>query len=131
MTAIGIDLVEIERFKNWHAYADRQLRKVFSTEEIAYCRAIPAKSAERFAARFAAKEALFKALSAYSCVPVPLLTLCAATEIQTDHRGAHVRISWKYLQAYYPTLNTNNITIQCSLSHTSTTAGAVVMLYFS
>jgi holo-[acyl-carrier protein] synthase len=42
-------------------YGDRFLQRVFTEQEIAYCRA-KAASAESFAARFAAKEAGAKAL---------------------------------------------------------------------
>jgi len=128
---IGIDLVEIERFKNWHAYADRQLRKVFSIKEIAYCRAIPAKSAERFAVRFAAKEALFKALAPYAQELPPLRSFLAATEVTVDHAGVHITMSESLLNKYYPDTNKSTLAIQSSLSHTNTTAGAVVVLYFS
>lgn len=128
---IGIDLVEIERFKNWHLYSDKQLLKIFSPAEIAYCRAIPIKSAERFAVRFAAKEALFKALAPYATQPPPLRTLFAAVEVTIDHSGVHMRISWNLLYTYYSNIKTKNMAIQSSLSHTKSTAGAVVMLYFS
>ncbi|MCL5436830.1 MAG: 4'-phosphopantetheinyl transferase superfamily protein [Candidatus Dependentiae bacterium] len=60
---IGIDSVDIDRFSQFGKYAPRQLRRVYSTDEIAHCLAIPKKSAERFAARFAYKEALYKALT--------------------------------------------------------------------
>ena len=131
---IGIDLVETERFKRWHTYSDRQLRKLFSAAEITYCRAIPAKSAERFAVRFAAREALFKALSPYTNLTgpnsaPPLLTLFACTEIRTDSNGVRFHIDWDLLKEYYPIKKTTNITIQTSFSHTSTTACAVVMTH--
>jgi len=59
---IGIDLVEIERFRKVvERLKDRFLFKVFTQEEQQFCLShrdpIP-----HFAARFAAKEALFKAL---------------------------------------------------------------------
>ena len=34
---IGIDAVEIERFKDWHTKPVNQLMRIFSAEEIAYC----------------------------------------------------------------------------------------------
>ena len=60
--AIGIDIVEIDRIKNViDKWGDRFLRKVYTPWEINYCRekAYPEYS---FAARFAVKEAVFKAL---------------------------------------------------------------------
>ena len=59
---IGIDLVPIPRMRQilerWH---DRFLTRVFTADEIAYCRARK-DPAPHFAARFAAKEAGLKAL---------------------------------------------------------------------
>lgn len=57
----GIDLIEIERIARQVKSESRFREKVFSPQEIAYCEAKPNK-AEHYAARFAAKEAFFKAL---------------------------------------------------------------------
>jgi holo-[acyl-carrier protein] synthase len=58
----GIDATEIERIgAAIERYGDRFLRRVFTDEEIAYCRA-RRDFASSFAARFAAKEAAMKAL---------------------------------------------------------------------
>lgn len=78
----GIDIVEISRFAHWHTYSLRQLSKVFTTQEIRYCLSEPVKSAERFAARFAAKEAAFKAMCQLdSSFSMPFVSFCKATEI--------------------------------------------------
>ena len=59
---IGTDLIEIERLgASVNRFGDRFLEKVFTPEEIAYCRAKKSWG-ESFAARFAAKEAGAKAL---------------------------------------------------------------------
>ncbi|MBN2282438.1 MAG: holo-ACP synthase [Deltaproteobacteria bacterium] len=62
--SIGIDLVEIERIKRiiskWNG---RFLRRIFTESEIAYCESNREPS-RHYAARFAAKEALFKSLGA-------------------------------------------------------------------
>lgn len=59
---IGVDIVEIDRFKrSIERYGDRFLERLFSDDEIAYCRAHK-YSAQHFAVRFAAKEAVLKAL---------------------------------------------------------------------
>jgi holo-[acyl-carrier protein] synthase len=58
----GIDIVEIERIAQSIArFGDRFLEKIFTAEEIAFCRR-KKNFAESFAARFAAKEAGAKAL---------------------------------------------------------------------
>ena len=58
----GIDATEIERIALAIArYGDRFVRRIFTEEEIAYCRR-KRDDASSFAARFAAKEAAMKAL---------------------------------------------------------------------
>ena len=59
----GIDLVRVSRIAESLAqFGERFLRRVFTDGEIAYATAAPALTAERLAARFAAKEAAMKAL---------------------------------------------------------------------
>jgi holo-[acyl-carrier protein] synthase len=58
----GIDLIEVPRIaSSIERFGDRFLHRVFTDEEILYCRA-RATAAQSFAARFAAKEAGAKAL---------------------------------------------------------------------
>lgn len=58
----GIDICEVPRIAASIArFGDRFLERVFTTEEIRYCKS-KKNSVERFAARFAAKEAAMKAL---------------------------------------------------------------------
>ncbi len=60
---VGIDLVRVSRVAESLAnFGERFLRRVFTDAEIAYANATPDLAAERLAARFAAKEAAFKAL---------------------------------------------------------------------
>lgn len=62
LVGTGVDLVEIERIAHSiERYGARFLQRIFTAEEIAYCRR-KRNSAESFAARFAAKEAAAKAL---------------------------------------------------------------------
>jgi holo-[acyl-carrier protein] synthase len=58
----GIDLIEIDRIhRSIERYGQRFLNRVYTSAEQAYCQR-KRKSAESFAARFAAKEAGAKAL---------------------------------------------------------------------
>ncbi|HZQ24520.1 MAG TPA: holo-[acyl-carrier-protein] synthase [Terriglobales bacterium] len=58
----GIDIAEVPRIRAALArFGDRFMRRVFTPGEILYCQS-KANAAERFAGRFAAKEAGMKAL---------------------------------------------------------------------
>ncbi|HPR18015.1 MAG TPA: holo-ACP synthase, partial [Candidatus Cloacimonadota bacterium] len=57
---IGIDQIEVERIKK-QLENDRFRETIFSADEIDYCNS-RSNFAESYAARFAAKEAFFKAL---------------------------------------------------------------------
>ena len=58
----GIDITETQRIQeSFERYGERFRDRIYTPEEIAYCERFKNK-AERYAARFAAKEATFKAL---------------------------------------------------------------------
>ncbi len=60
---IGIDIIEIERIRrSIEQYADTFLSKLFTENEIRYCKS-KAYPTQHYAARFAAKEAFAKAIS--------------------------------------------------------------------
>lgn len=60
---IGVDIIEIDRIQNSiDKYGDHFLNKVFTQVEIDYCGA-KANKYQHYAARFAAKEAVYKAIS--------------------------------------------------------------------
>jgi holo-[acyl-carrier protein] synthase len=62
IVGIGIDIIEISRIEATIArFGDRFLTRVFTPAEIVYCQR-KHHPGERFAARFAAKEATLKAL---------------------------------------------------------------------
>src|SRR5690606_23074554 len=59
MIRTGVDIIEIDRIRlAVERYGDRFLRRVYTAEELAYC----GHRAESLSARFAAKEAIAKAL---------------------------------------------------------------------
>jgi holo-[acyl-carrier protein] synthase len=60
-TGIGIDIIDVCRVENLIKNNPRFLSRVFTETEIAYCSS-KANQYQHFAARFAAKEAFFKAL---------------------------------------------------------------------
>ncbi len=57
---VGVDIVEIHRIAE-QARNPRFLRRVFTPQEVTYCRSRK-NSAQHFAVRFAAKEAVWKAI---------------------------------------------------------------------
>lgn len=60
----GTDIIEIERVKKAiENTGERFLENVFTEAEIAYCEARKMQKYQHYAARFAAKEAAFKALN--------------------------------------------------------------------
>jgi holo-[acyl-carrier protein] synthase len=59
---VGIDIEEIQRFRGKSAAKDKLLRKIFTGKELAYCFS-KKNAAQHLAARFAAKEAFYKALN--------------------------------------------------------------------
>jgi len=58
---IGIDLIEVERVKKSIEEIVGFKEKIFTSKEISYCES-KSRKFEHFAARFAAKEAFFKAI---------------------------------------------------------------------
>ena len=62
IVGIGIDVAEVKRIRAViESQGERFLRRVFTVEEVAYCEKFKNKY-ERYAGRFAAKEAAMKAL---------------------------------------------------------------------
>ncbi len=57
---VGIDIVEIHRIAR-QIHNSRFLRRIFTSQEVRYCRSRK-NAAQHFAVRFAAKEAVWKAV---------------------------------------------------------------------
>lgn len=84
MLATGVDLIEIPRVERSLArYGERFLLRVFTPEEIVYSRRRPAE----LAARFAAKEAVAKALGVGMRMMAEGGIGWHEAEIVGDHRG--------------------------------------------
>jgi holo-[acyl-carrier protein] synthase len=64
IAGIGVDVCEIERMERALGRHPTMRERVFTPEEIAYCDS-KARPAESFAGRFAAREAVIKALGGY------------------------------------------------------------------
>lgn len=60
----GTDIIEIERIKNaMEKYKEKFQSEIFTEAEISYCESKGNQKFQHYAARFAAKEAIFKAIS--------------------------------------------------------------------
>jgi holo-[acyl-carrier protein] synthase len=122
---IGIDSVEINRFSRWHTYKRSMLERIFTKQEIDYCLKNPRLSSERFAARFASKEALYKALGNNKLRgTISFLSIARCIEIKKNANGSVVlRAPWDRILK-----DTKNVCSWLSLTHTRTTAIAWVIL---
>lgn len=125
---IGVDSVEIERFRCWQNYSRKKLIKLFSEQEINYCLKNQTKSAQRFAAYFAVREAAYKALSQI-IEPVPFLTLCQYIQIIKNPDNSPVlTINWSNLRLKNSNFTGNKINAFVSITHTKTMATAFIIL---
>lgn len=60
----GTDIIEINRIKeSIEKFGDKFVNRIFTKDEIYYCESKKEQKYQHYAARFAAKEAAFKALS--------------------------------------------------------------------
>ena len=124
--AVGIDSVDIDRFSHWITYQPEQLNRILSTDEITYCMSSPAHAAQRFAVRFAAREALYKAWCSASYIPYfPLLKLCRAARItHTPQGAARFEMDWALLNL----LSVDQPQIALSMTHSRYLATAIVIV---
>lgn len=62
----GIDIIEVERIKKAiEDLGDNFLNRIYTSAEIEYCNKSDAMKYQHYAARFAVKEAVYKAISNY------------------------------------------------------------------
>jgi phosphopantetheine--protein transferase-like protein len=122
---LGIDSVDIQRFSEWHTYSSAQLRRILSNQEIEHCKQNKLLSAQRFAARFAIREAFFKAWN--SALPenyIPFLTCCRSLSLTRNrHNAPLLQIDWAILGNNAPLF-----TPLVSLTHTASIATACIFL---
>ena len=116
MPSCGIDLIEVKRIKE-HLDDEVFLERIFTERERAEC--LPrARADECLAARWAAKEATAKALGVGIGEYLSFLNV----EVETVRgKGPRIRLSGPYAQ--FP------MRISLSLTHTRTTAAAVVLIF--
>lgn len=118
----GTDIVSIERIKKAiERHGDKFLNTVYTEDEIKYCLEHEASKYEHFAARFAAKEAAFK----------------ATTKIFNNEKN----VDWKNIEVlknedgrpdiYFKNIESKRIeSIDISLSHSDEFAVATVVVLY-
>ena len=116
---IGHDLVEIQRIEQAiNRHPQTFVSRLFTQKEIAYCQRF-AKAVIHFAGRFAAKEAIVKALGTGFREGVSWLDF----EILPDAFGKPKVYVSEDIQQQFPDLQ-----IELSISHTETFASAVALI---
>lgn len=120
IVGIGCDIIEIERIAR-AIKSESFIRRVFTAEEAAYCQRRGQQAAASFAARFAAKEAVLKALGTG-------LREGSLQEIAVDNDGlgkplVHLSGHFAMLAKQLGVKN-----IQISLSHSRELATAYVIM---
>lgn len=119
--SVGVDLVQVSRVADsLTQFGDRFLRRVFTAGEIAYATAAPAVTAQRLAARFAAKEAAFKAIGLDEVGPC-----WRQIEVQREESGACRLIL--HGAAHQTAAKKGVVDLAVSLSHEGDYATAVVL----
>ena len=122
IVGIGIDLERIERFRDLLArWGERFEKKLFTEGERAYCRA-RARAEQHFAVRFAAKEAVLKAMG----VPRQSGLEWQHFEIVNAASGAPTLVLTAAAKAVADRLGVTRVHL--TLTHTDDTAAAFVIL---
>ena len=116
---IGTDIIEVERIKNAMENAEFSTR-VFTPEEIEYCESGSDKiKYQRYAARFAAKEAVFKAIS-------------SILDSKFDIEWKDIKVLKDGQDRPYVEVNNDkvkNVSIDVSISHVEEYATATAIAY--
>ena len=116
----GIDIIEIERVKQSIEETDGKFcERVYTEKEIEYCESKKIQRYQHYAARFAAKEAVLKAIS--QLLESKFDIGWKEIEILNDEDGR------PYVNILKQGLNIDNIDI--SISHCKTYAVASVVVY--
>jgi holo-[acyl-carrier protein] synthase len=118
---VGIDLIEVQRVADKIGKKAGFAELVFSAREIAYCEA-KANKYEHYAARFAAKEAFFKALG----TGWRNGTAFNEVEIIGDEEGKPEVYLLGKTAATVAAMNPGKISV--SLSHLATMASAIIII---
>ncbi|RMH00173.1 MAG: holo-ACP synthase [Deltaproteobacteria bacterium] len=122
VVGVGLDVCPVDRMaRAIERHGERFLRRIFLPEEIAYGRARGGRAPESFAARFAAKEAVSKALGAPAGIGWHDVEIVAAV---AGRRGPAVRLHGVALRAA-SSCGVDRVLV--SLTHADDVAAAVAV----
>ncbi|HMO81227.1 MAG TPA: holo-ACP synthase [Pyrinomonadaceae bacterium] len=125
IVSTGIDIIEVYRIRESLARTERFGERVFTEAEREYCDAKGKAAAASYAARFAAKEAMLKALKTGWSGNLAWHDI----EIMNDERGApHIELTGEAARLHK---DLGSPKIHLTLSHTSEHAVAQVILEMS
>ncbi len=135
IVGIGTDIVEVKRFESWQQFPEERLLRVFTQYELDYCRVEPQQfNLQRLAARFAAKEAFYKAFASFRLTlgqhedQLPFLTITPLLEVRKNILGAaSIDVKWEIL-AQKIAKNIPVLVAHLSIAHEKEHALAFVML---
>ena len=140
MIFIGTDIVAVERLKRFDRFSYDQMRRIFSREELDYCKLGDSFDWQKLAARFAAKEAFFKAMSAMLVSlgktkhEFSFLFLCQHVSVsKTEWDVPVLVVAWeaieeKIREKFLSRVFTKTPVSQLSLAHEQSHAIATVLL---
>jgi holo-[acyl-carrier protein] synthase len=112
---IGTDLIEVARIAKQIDGQGRFKTKLFTKNEIEYCDSFKANRAQHYAARYAAKEAFFKALGTgyrgkltFTEISIenddlgkPEIVLSGNTKVLAEDKGfANIQVSLSHVKEY-------------------------------
>jgi holo-[acyl-carrier protein] synthase len=121
---IGIDTIEVPRIERTISeYGDQFINRIFTKDEIAYCRSRK-WSAEHFAARFAAKEAFAKAIG----TGIRRGFIWKEVEVQKEFSGKPVIELLGSMTGKVGKIVGEKYRIQLSLTHTKNLAEAIIVI---
>ncbi len=121
IAGLGTDIIEVSRVKEQLLKDEGFAKNIFTSSEIEYCESKKNK-AENYAARYAAKEAFFKALGTGWRYGMTFKEI----EIKNDELGKPgIIVSGKVKEFIN---KTNVISIHVSLSHLKDIVNAIVIL---
>lgn len=122
IVSIGIDLIEVARVGKVLTRTPRFAERVFTVAERRYCESRGAVAAQSYAARFAAKEATFKALGTGWSGKLAWHDV----EVATTNRGAPILVLHNHARELFRELGATDAHL--SISHTIDHAIAQVIL---